>query len=104
MEDGIQHQTQTTDTGLKDLDAAEQLRETLKERKETQSDLKKQIQDKGEMNGSIRLCETPSAIATGSSGEGKRWFENIPSPILLFRSQLDAEERESEFYSRMDFL
>jgi hypothetical protein len=71
------------------------VRETLKERKETQCELKKQLQDKGD--GGIRLFETPSAIATGSSGEGKRWFENIPSPILLFRSQLDAEERESEF-------
>jgi len=80
------------------------VRETLKERKETQCELKKQLQDKGD--GGIRLFETPSAIATESSapGEGTRGFENTSSPILLFRSQLDAEERESEFYSQMDFL
>ncbi len=73
------------------------VRETLKERKEAQSELKKELQDKGD--GGIRLCETPSAIATASSapGEGTRRYENTSSPILLFRTQLDAEEKESEF-------
>ena len=83
------------------------VRETLKERKEAQSELKKQLEYKGDTSGGIRWCENPSAIPMlpisvqrklekDARERSQRQFKHLQSEMNRSRDSGKHEEQECE--------